>query len=96
MKKQIAAVVMAALLVLSVCGAVLCMAGHCEHSCIGADCAVCAVLAQCEQRLHTAVTAAAAITLLCVLRRFLASVLSAAVCEAAAATPVELKVRLLN
>ena len=96
MKKPITAVCMAVVLVLSVCGAAFCMAGHMSHDCTGAGCTVCAVIEQCEGLLRTAATAAAVILLLTASRGL--SVLSAApaVCEATAATPIQLKVKLLN
>lgn len=96
MKKQLAAAFAAFLFVLSVCGAAFCTAAHIDHRCTGPDCAVCAVIGQCEERLHTAVAAAAAVVLLAVLRRYVKSAAVPAVCEAAAATLIDLKVKLLD
>lgn len=96
MKRQLAAAIMTVVLCLSVFGAAFCMAEHAHHDCTGAGCSVCAVLEQCENCLRTAALAAAASLLLTVFCKFAAASAAPAVCEAAALTPIQLKVRLLN
>ena len=96
MKSRFIAILMVVLICLSVFGSVFCLAEHSHHECTGTDCSVCAVIEQCSQRLRT--VAAAVIVLI---KQFVlcmaAAVISAPVfSRIAAATPIQLKVKLLN
>ena len=96
MKRQFIAILMTALLCLSVFGSVFCMASHAHHDCTGEGCAVCAVLEQCGQRLHGASAAASAVPVLLFFAQHAVCLCAAAARELSGSTPVALKVKLLN
>lgn len=92
--------IMAFLLTLVLCasmlGAVFCIAEHTHHDCTGESCAVCAVLEQCGERLHNAVSAASAAVMLLLFAQYAVRLIAAEISEAFSVTPVTLKVKLLN
>ncbi len=98
MKKnsRITAVLLAFVICISVLGAAFRLAEHTHHVCSGENCAVCAVLEQCSERLHAAVSAAAAAVMLLLFALYTVSLTAAEICEAIRVTPVTLKVKLLN
>ena len=98
MKKtsKIAAVLLTVVLCLSVLGAAFCVAAHTHHDCTGESCAVCAVLVQCDQRLRSAASVAAALWLLLFFAGYTVCLTAAETRESAGETPVTLKVKLLN
>lgn len=98
MKKtsKIAAVLLTVVLCISMLGAAFCIAEHTHHDCAGESCAVCAVLEQCGERLHTAVSAASAAVMLLLFALYAVSLTAAVLRESAGKTPVALKVKLLN
>lgn len=96
MKSRFIAVLVTVLLCLSVFGSVFCLAEHSRHECTGADCSVCAVIEQCTQRLRTAAAATALLIRQLVLCTAAAVMLVPLCHSIAAATPIQLKVKLLN
>ena len=66
MKSRFIVILMTVLLCLSVFGSVFCLAEHSHHKCTGENCAVCAILEQCTQRLRTVAAAAAVLFVVCV------------------------------
>ena len=66
MKKtsKITAMLLMIVLFVSVLGAAFCLAEHTHHDCTGENCAVCAVLEQCSERLNAAFSAASAAVML--------------------------------
>ena len=93
---RITAVMLVFVLFLSMLGAAFFLAEHTQHNCAGENCAVCAVLEQCDQRLRGAVYAAAAAVLLLLFARHTTVSADARLREASGVTPVALKVKLLN
>jgi hypothetical protein len=67
-----------------------------RHHCTGAECSVCAVIAQCEQRLQTVTPPAGSTLILLVTVFALVRTISAAEQFDPEKTPVSLKVKLLN
>ena len=96
MKSKLTAILMTVLLFLSVFGSVLCLAEHSHHECTGENCAVCVIIEQCNQHLRTVAAVAAAIFQLLVLCTAAAVITAPAFSGITAATPIRLKVKLLN
>ena len=96
MKSRFISILMSVLLCLSVFGSVFCLAEHSHHECTGTDCAVCAIIEQCMQRLRTVAAAAVALFRQLLLCMAVAVISAPAVSKVAAATPIQLKVKLLN
>ena len=98
MKKtsKIAAVLLTIALCISMLGAAFCIAEHTHHECAGENCAVCAALEQCGERLHAAVSAVSAAAALLLTALYAVSLTDSETYEAFHVTPVTLKVKLLN
>lgn len=98
MKKtsKITAMLLMIVLFVSVLGAAFCLAEHTHHDCTGENCAVCAVLEQCSERLNAAFSAASAAVMLLLFAMYAVCLIDAERCEAFRITPVTLKVKLLN
>ncbi len=94
--KRITAVLLTIVLCISVLGAVFCLAEHTHHDCTGENCAVCAVLEQCGERLHAAVSSASAAVMLLLTAMYAVGLTDSETCETSHVTPVTLKVKLLN
>ena len=93
---RLTAVLLTVVLCLSVLGAAFCLAEHTQHDCSGENCAVCAVLEQCGERLHAAVSAASATVMLLLAALYAVSLTDSETYETSHVTPVTLKVKLLN
>ena len=96
MKSRFTTILMAVLLCLSVFGSVFCLAEHTNHECTGENCAVCAILEQCTQRLRSVAAAAAVLIRQLVLCMAADVIFVPLFSRIAAATPIQLKVKLLN
>ena len=96
MKSRFIAILMTVLLCLSVFGSVFCLAEHTNHECTGENCAVCVIIDQCTQRLRSVAAVAAAIFQLLVLCTAAAVTTAPVFSKITAATPIQLKVKLLN
>lgn len=93
---RIAAVLFTIVLCISMLGAVFIIAEHTHHDCTGENCAVCAVLEQCDQRVRGAVSAVIAVIALFLFAQYIAPLNGFEIREASGETPVSLKVKLLN
>ena len=94
--RKLIAILMTVLLFLSVFGSVLCLAEHSHHECTGENCAVCVIIEQCTQHLRSLAAVAAVVFQLLVLCTA-GAVITVPVCsKITSATPIRLKVKLLN
>ena len=96
MISRITAVLLTVVLCISVLGAAFCLAEHTQHDCAGENCIVCAVLEQCSERMHAAISAASAAAMLLLFALYAVTLTDTETCEAFHVTPVTLKVKLLN
>ena len=95
MKSRFIAILMVVLICLSVFGSVFCLAEHSHHECTGENCAVCVIIEQCTQHLRSLAAAAVVFQLLVLCTA--GAVITVPVCsKITSATPIRLKVKLLN
>ena len=91
-----AAILLAVILCLSMLGAAFCISVHSHHHCCGKECAVCAVIAQCEQRLRPVTATAGSIPVLMITVFTVLWMIIPKKREKTDETLVSLKVELLN
>lgn len=95
-KKRIAAVILAVLVLLAVAVSLFVVAFEATHDCTGEDCRICAIVAVCHSTLK-ALSDASAIVAVAAALVFCGAALTAARKSAVySATPISLKVKLLN
>ncbi|MBQ9545559.1 MAG: AraC family transcriptional regulator [Clostridia bacterium] len=95
-ERRVGAAILAAFLLICVTASLIFIAGEADHDCSGDDCPVCAFIAICRNTLRSLFEAAAVFAVTAASVGFAAVTVSASSAGLHGATPVSLKVKLLN